>query len=171
MSLQHEIYEVENINPHWKSKSRIIGRACELYCCKHIRCINCNSNDWLECKTNEKSKDQICNKCNKKYQIKCKSSSEKQIRNIIKNNVFKTLGGEYNTTLRSIEQDIDYIIVLYDKKSNYNILNIMHISSKYITEKNIIPRKPLSDKARRKGWQGCNIQFDNFCFINNNFKC
>jgi hypothetical protein len=29
-----------------------------------------------------------------------------------------------------------------------------------ITEERVEPRKPLSSKARRAGWQGCNIVID-----------
>ena len=40
--------------------------------------------NWLECNVNAKSKDQICKNCGKKYQIKCKNTTEKLYKNIKK---------------------------------------------------------------------------------------
>lgn len=168
MSFQECINEVKQQNCNWKSNSRIIGKAGEIYCFKNIKCVICNSLDWLKCATNEKSKDQICNKCGKKYQIKCKNISERSCKNLKKNRIFKTIGAEYNTTLKSINEEIDYIILLY-KKVEYVILDIIHISSDNITHDNIIARKPLGSNAKRAGWQGCNLHFTNINFINSAF--
>tara|TARA_Y100000385_G_scaffold218810_1_gene228172 strand:- start:1478 stop:1984 length:507 start_codon:yes stop_codon:yes gene_type:complete len=165
MSLEFYINKVKEQNPLWKNNSRIIGRAAEIYSCEKIKCIKCNEMNWLECNVNEKSKDQICKNCGKKYQIKCKNISEKSYNNIKKNDEFKTIGAEYNTTLKNIENQIDYIIILY-KKINNDILGIIHIKSDNITYNNIIPRKPLSNSAKRAGWQGCNLHFTNINFIN-----
>ena len=165
MSLEFYINKVKEQNPLWKNNSRIIGRAAEIYSCEKIKCIKCNEMNWLECNVNEKSKDQICKNCGKKYQIKCKNISEKSYNNIKKNDEIKTIGAEYNTTLKNIENQIDYIIILY-KKINNDILGIIHIKSDNITYNNIIPRKPLSNSAKRAGWQGCNLHFTNINFIN-----
>jgi len=162
MSLEQEIENVKNEHSEWKSKSRIIGRSGEKYCLKNLKCPLCNSSDWLECVTNEKSKDQICKQCKKKYQIKCKNINEKQCKKISENSKLKILGSEYITTKKSIEDNIDYIIILYNSKANYRILEIIHINSKNITDLNIIPRKPLSKKAKRAGWQGCYLEFTKF---------
>lgn len=168
MFLQDYIDEVKLENPLWKSKSRIIGRAGEIFCCNCMKCIKCDSSNWLECITNEKSKDQICIKCNKKYQIKCKNITEKQYNNIMSSKIFKTIGAEYNTTLKSVEEKIDYIIILYDKK--YKILDILHINSDNINCNNIIPRKKLGPNARRAGWKGCYLNFTDFNCIKSSFN-
>lgn len=168
MSLQQQVDKVKEDNPLWKSNSRIIGRAAEIYCCEKIKCIKCNEMNWSECDTNTKSKDQICKNCGKKYQIKCKNITKKLYNNIKINKEFKTIGGEYNTTLKSIEDEIDYIIILYEKV-NHNILDIIHIKSVNITSDNIIPRKPLSKNAKRAGWRGCKLHFTNIHFNNHAF--
>lgn len=164
MSLQKSIDEVKMIFPLWKSKSRIIGRAGEIYCYKNMKCIKCNASDWKECTINEKSKDQICKKCNKKYQIKCKNISKNYYNKLKKTLKFKTIGAEYNSTLNSIKEKIDYIIILYEKENN-NIIDIIHIKSNNISENNIIPRKPLGKTAKRAGWQGCYLIFEHINFI------
>ena len=167
MSLQPQIDKVKEQNPLWKSNSRIIGRAAEIYSCEKIQCIKCNEMNWLECIVNAKSKDQICKNCGKKYQIKCKNTTEKEYNKLKKTRIFKTVGGEYNTTLKSIKEKIDYIIILYDKE--YVILDIIHIKCDDITGDNFIPRNKLSPDARRAGWQGCNLHFANINFINSVF--
>lgn len=147
-------------NNNWKSESRIVGESCEYYIMNNIKCIRCNESNFEKCKTNEQSKDLICISCNQKFQIKAKSSTQKQVNNIKTKNLFKTLGGEYSTTLKHIDEQIDYLIILYEKLS-YKIISILYINHENINSKCIIPRKPLSITARRAGWQGCHIIFDN----------
>lgn len=163
MSLLDYINRVKILHPLWKSQSRIIGRASEIYSCENIKCIECDIIYWLEYDTNEKSKDQVCKKCNKKYQIKCKKITERFYEKLKKETIFKTVGAEYNTTLNSLNDKIDYIIILYS--NDYNILDIIHVKDIDITQNNIIPRKPLGKNARRAGWQGCYLYFENFTFV------
>jgi hypothetical protein len=163
MSLKLEIDFVKN-NTEWKSVSRIIGRAGEIYCCNKLKCPNCNSKEWIECDVNKKSKDQICKICNKNYQIKCKKITTGQHTKIITSKKVKMIGAEYNTTLKSLDENIDYIVMLYDK--NYFIIDVLNIKSQNLTKENIIPRTPLSKNAKRGGWQGCNLIFNNFESLN-----
>ena len=165
MSLKLYIDKIKIDKPHWKSKSQIIGKAGEKYFYHNLKCLECLQTNLLECKINEKSKDIICKSCNKKYQIKCKKYSQSEYNNLKKKRIFKTIGAEYNTTLRSINENIDYIIILYDENRDYLILNIIHVKSINITEKNIIPRKPLGPNAKRAGWQGCYLHFSDINFI------
>lgn len=151
-------------NNNWKNESRIVGEACEYYIKNNIKCVRCNENNFKKYKTNETSKDLICISCNQKFQIKAKSVTHKQVNNIKNKNIFKTIGGEYSTTVKNINEQIDYLILLYEKKS-YKIINILYIKYENINLNCIIPRKPLSTNAKRAGWQGCNIIFDNIQFI------
>ena len=48
---------------NWKSKSRIVGEAGEIYIKDHLQCQRCNIQDFDKCKTNEPSKDLVCNNC------------------------------------------------------------------------------------------------------------
>ncbi len=152
------------LNNNWKNESRIVGEASEEYVKNNIKCIRCNNINFEKCKTNEKSKDLICISCNQKYQIKAKCATQKQINSIINKNTFKTIGGEYLTTLNNIDQNIDYLIILYEKNS-YKIQKILYIRNEYINQQCIIPRNPLSANAKRAGWQGCNIVFSNIEII------
>ena len=163
MELNQLVSQVKQ-NTNWKSESRIVGEACEYYVKNNIKCIRCNNHNFEKCKTNEKSKDLICINCNQKYQIKAKSATHKQVDNIKCKNQFKTIGGEYSTTINNINEEIDYLIVLYETQS-YKVINVLYISNEHINSSCILPRKPLSSTAKRAGWQGCNILFDNIQII------
>jgi type II restriction enzyme len=163
MELSKIIIQIRN-NNNWKNESRIIGEACEEYIKNSIKCVRCKNGNFEKYKTNEKSKDLFCLECNQKYQIKAKCATQKQLNNIIYKNEFKTIGGEYSTTINNINENIDYIIILYEKNS-YEIKKLLYIKNEFINTECIIPRKPLSLTAKRAGWQGCNIIFNNFEII------
>lgn len=159
MELDEFIFQVKQ-NTDWKSESRIIGEACEDFVKNKIKCIRCDDYaNFEKCKTNQKSIDLICINCNQKYQIKAKNVTQRQVDNILFKKQFKTIGGEYSTTLNNINEKIDYLIVLYEKHC-YNILSILYIKNENVNSDCIIPRKPLSATAKRAGWQGCSIVFD-----------
>ena len=163
MELNEFILQIKE-NNSWKSESRIVGEACEYYIKNNVNCVRCFSNNFEKCKTNEKSKDLICINCQQKFQIKAKSATQKQVNNIKNKNTFKTIGGEYLTTLKNIDEQIDYLIILYEKHS-YKIINILYIKNENITSDCILPRKPLSITAKRAGWTGCNILFNDIQII------
>jgi type II restriction enzyme len=163
MELNKIVSQVKE-NNNWKSESRIVGEACEYYIKNNIKCVRCDDNNFEKCKPNEQSKDLICISCNQKYQIKAKCATQKQVNNIKNKNSFNTIGGEYSTTLKNINDQIDYLIILYEKQS-YKIINIFYIKNENINSNCIMPRKPLSITAKRAGWQGCNILFDNIQII------
>ena len=51
------------------------------------------------------------------------------------------------------------MLLFYDEK-NMTVVDFQVIHYSFITEKNILPRKPLSAEARRAGWQGCFIDIE-----------
>ena len=147
----------------WKSVSKIVGEAIE-NCVITIPCPICNEKALVKYKANEKSKDVKCEKCNCQIQIKAKKhkATKKEISSL------ELLGAEYKTTCSSIkEQNVHYLILLYSVTDNniYTINNIYFINSVDINDSCIIPRKPLSSKAKRAGWQGCILRFKTFKLI------
>jgi len=143
---------IDNVNKHkkWKSASRIVGEACELYVLENCSCKRCG--EKLEkCKTNEKSRDLVCSGCQQNYQVKAKKYT-KNIKETI-----KLIGAEYNTTMKSFNDNIDYIIVLYlDSEAK----QILYSNYESISKNSIIPRNPLGPTAKRSGWQGCYIKLN-----------
>jgi len=51
------------------------------------------------------------------------------------------------------------------KNNLIKIINILYVKNENINSDCIIPRKPLSITAKRAGWQGCNILFNNIEII------
>ena len=149
--LQKYILEV---NPNWKSNSRIFGQAVENWFVENINCF-CNGK-FLLSNINQKSYDCSCNKCNKKIQIK----SQKNIFRPNKLGLLKILGAEYQTTLKSInrKEEWDLFLISYNK-NELKVIQILQIKNKFINSECVIPRNPLGPNARRAGWQGCYLEF------------
>jgi len=146
--------EIQQINNKWKSKSRIYGEVIELWVENNLPC-SCNGK-LITQPANQKSIDSTCNKCGKNIQIK---SSSKQFK-INRKNELKILGAEFTTTLNSVNSNLnwDLMLVHYNKDENF-VVEIKLVKSKNISYKNVIPRKPLGQNARRAGWQGCYLVF------------
>lgn len=141
----------------WKSTSRVIGEAME-DCVITMPCPICSDKALVKYKTNQKSKDVKCEKCNCQIQIKATKHTKKQLTYI------KVLGAEYKTTCSSIkENNVHYLILMYSVAGDkYNINDIYFIDHADINDSCIIARPPLSSKAKRAGWQGCYLVFNKF---------
>jgi len=134
----------------YKSKSQIARVVTEAWVISNITCPNCGSS-LRKYPANEKSKDVFCPSCGNDFQIK--SSKNKFSKRIT--------GAEYNTTLHSVKigENPSFMLLHYDENS-MRVVDFMLIHNSFITSEIIIPRKPLSKKARRAGWQGCLIEID-----------
>ena len=157
----HPYYIEVETERNWKSKSKIMGQATENYVKENIYCPVCDKrSDLNSYPINTKSKNFRCkNKdCRKRFQVQALKVNERKFKKIQKTREIKTMGGDYRTTIKNLKEEIDYIIILYEERNLY-IYDIIHISSDTINESNIIPRSPLSPKAKRAGWQGCFLYF------------
>lgn len=146
MDLQLQVELAEG----YKSKSQIARITTEAWIVANINCPNCG-NDLHEYPANEKSKDVYCKSCKADFQIK--SSKNRFSKRIT--------GAEYNTTLKSVRNAKNpSIMLLFYNEKTMKVVDLQIIHHSYITEKNIIPRKPLSAEAKRAGWQGCMIDIE-----------
>jgi type II restriction enzyme len=94
--------------------------------------------------------DFFCNKCKEQYELKSKQGKFGK----------KITDGEYNTMIKRINSNENpNLFAMTYEKGSYNIKDIIAIPKYFFTEKVIEKRKPLSDKAKRAGWTGCNILF------------
>ncbi len=147
---------------NWTSASRIVGEAVE-DCVVTLPCPICNVAALKKYRANQKSKDAACENCGGQFQIKAARSSAatKSSENA---KPLKLLGAEYNTTRASIQDNnVHYIVFLYSfTGATYTINNVLFIDRMHINENCIVPRNPLSSKARRAGWIGCTLVFGTF---------
>ncbi len=141
------------VPPIWKSQSRIFGEACEYWVESNISCHKC-SGKLIKLRANEKSIDCRCSSCGEEYQVKSRKQKIVNTKNKI-----KITGAEYKTTLSKI--GIWNLIVIQYEINTYSVVDYKIIDKDFITASCVFPRKPLGPKARRAGWQGCYLIFEN----------
>ena len=163
---------------NWTSASRIVGEAVE-DCVITLPCPICSVVALKKYQANQKSKDAACENCGGQFQIKATQSKATQskatqskatqskpkaLRKSKPVTHLKLLGAEYNTTRASIrENNVHYIVFMYSfTGETYTINDVLFIDRVHINESCIVPRNPLSSKARRAGWIGCTLVFGTF---------
>jgi len=131
----------------YKSKSQIARVTTEAWVLQNVSCPNCDL-PLNEYPANQKSKDVFCNLCDSEFQIK---SSKKRFSE-------KITGAEYNTTLNSVRNgNHPSLMLLFYDENSMRVVDFEIIHYSFLKENCIIPRKPLSPSAKRRGWQGCLI--------------
>jgi len=112
-----------------------------------IYCPNCGTN-VNHYENNRPVADFFCFKCKEEYELKSKKDS---IGDII-------VDGAYRTMIERLKSsnNPNFFLLNYDLR-NFSILNFLVIPKHFFIPDIIERRKPLSRKARRVGWIGCNI--------------
>ena len=114
---------------------------------KNLICQKCKKNKTLKkLPTNFKCADIICDFCGFLAQVK--TSNVKNI-DILPNTI---LGAGWKVQKERMNEGIYF--PLYLILVNQNNYSIFYLSEDNQSEEIFIPRKPLSSKARRAGWQG-----------------
>ena len=115
-----------------------------------VTCPGCGGSLQL-LPANTRATDLRCKQCGETYQLKSQSRPFGH----------RILGAEYNTTLKSIQNDTHpSLILLYYDPNSMLVKGLEFVHKSWITPSAIIARKPLGPNARRAGWQGCQINFD-----------
>lgn len=132
----------------YKNKSQIIRNKTEEYVKKYIFCPNCGSM-IIKYPNNNPCGDFFCQKCNEDYELKSKKNKF----------AGKIVDGEYNKMINKInsEKPSNFFFLAY--KDNV-VVDFFTIPKFFFTSLIIEKRKPLSPKAKRAGWTGCNILYN-----------
>jgi type II restriction enzyme len=134
------------------SKSQIARVETEKWAINNLFCPFCG-HPMSESSANTKVFDFSCTICNQQYQLKTLS---KRIGK-------KLIGSEYYTFIKAVETGTvpNFIIMEYFIEDNvFMAKEVIFIPKVFITEETIEKRKPLSETARRAGWTGCNLLFE-----------
>lgn len=116
----------------------------ELWAVENFYCAACGTG-LVAYQSNTKVYDFYSPICRENFQLK---SSSRPFASSV-------LGGEYNTTLQSIMDDrFPSLILLHYDLNNWAVSDLSLIHRACITTSCIVPRVPLSPKAKRAGWQG-----------------
>lgn len=133
----------------YKSKSQKIRVASESWFLNNSYCVECLS-ILSKFPNNKPVADFLCEKCKEQYELKSKNGKIGS----------KILDGEYHTMIKRINSNENPNLFTLSYDDEYNVKNIIAIPKYFFTEKVIEKRNPLSKTARRAGWTGCNILFN-----------
>lgn len=136
----------DDIANEYKSNSQKARIITENWFLENFKCPYCGM-FLIQHGANNKCADFYCEKCKEEFELKSINGKfpKKKIN-----------GSEYNATVEKIRSGtgINWILLEHD---NYIVKNLTFIPKYMIYDELIEPRKPLSNTARRAGWQGCRI--------------
>lgn len=133
---------------NYKSRSQIARAIIEPWAEYNLYCLECPSDDISALPNNTKVADLRCPKCETTYQIKSS------------NGRFGTRvhGADYRSYLLAAETKSFPNLLLVEWDSRFSCVFVVRaIQGAAISADRIVPRNPLSDRARRARWRGCTI--------------
>ncbi|MFA6552107.1 MAG: DpnI domain-containing protein [Candidatus Paceibacterota bacterium] len=132
----------------YKSQPQKIRVLTEHWVDNNIFCPNCGHLDIDRYKNNKPVADFFCSNCKEDYELKSKQDTFGN----------KIIDGAYRTMIEKLQssKNSNFFLLNYDLQ-NLDVLNFLVIPKHFFVPEIIEERKPLSEKARRAGWIGCNI--------------
>lgn len=114
----------------------------------NLYCLRCTRNALARLPASTPVADFECPRCNASYQFKSKDGRFGSL----------LVGAAFDVTVRAARERKmpEHILVEFDRRRSI-VVYADAVPGALIDERRIIPRRPLSAKARRAGWQGCNI--------------
>ena len=139
----------KNLASNYTNNSQIARVLTENWVKQNSYCPNCGEVELSEFENNRKVADFYCSKCYEEFELKSKKGIK--VGNTI-------VDGAYTSMIDRINSDNNpnFFFLTYNK-SQLSVNNYLIIPKHFFTSAIIVKRKPLSPKARRAGWIGCNI--------------
>lgn len=133
----------------YHSKTQIARVLTEDWLSRNMYCPICGNAVLRHYEANRPVADFYCESCHSDFELKSKESGRDSLGSLIND-------GQYDKMVECItsNQNPHFFFMQY---SDFKVRNLILIPNHYFTPSIIIKRKPLSDKARRAGWVGCNI--------------
>jgi type II restriction enzyme len=130
------------------SSAQVARLALETWASFNLYCLDCESDALDRLPNNTPVADFKCYVCDRSYQLKAQDGRfGVRIPGVAINPRF-----DY---IRRGEMP-EHILVEFDKQLN-TVVFVDAIPGRLIPEDRVVPQKPLSQTARRAGWQGCSI--------------
>lgn len=147
----HNIYFDQNLAEQYKSPSQKIRVLTENWVDEEIFCPSCGHN-ISKFGSNRPVADFYCPYCNEEYELKSKKDGVGN----------KIVNGAYATMIKRLEgsNNPNFFLLNY-APNNLAVLNFFVIPKYFFVPEIIEKRAPLSKRARRAGWIGCNIILQN----------
>jgi len=135
----------------YSSKSQIARVLTENWVKENSYCPCCGEIPLNEFKNNKPVADFYCTRCNEEFELKSKNGKFSKIIN----------DGAYSTMIERVNSSKNPNFFFLTYSNNWLVENFLIVPKQFFTSEIIIKRKPLSDKAKRAGWIGCNINLSN----------
>lgn len=135
----------------YTSKSQIARVATQAWVRRELPCLRCSSQPLTPTTENTKSRDFECSRCNEPYELKSKAGHFTRW----------VANGEYDTLLETIRsgRTPNLLLLEYDAV-DFCVLGLQAVHRTLLSPLAVVPREPLSDRAQRAGWRGCNLDLD-----------
>jgi type II restriction enzyme len=117
---------------------------------RELYCAACTSDRLLSSRTNTPAIDFVCPECDQCFQLKSfKTWNQKKIPD-----------AAYDSMVRAIRSDRVPNLLILQYSADWLVKNLLLVPRVFFSETVIEKRPPLSPRARRAGWVGCNILLD-----------
>lgn len=134
----------------YKAGSQIARVLSEDWCGRELYCAACDSDRLLTSSANTPAVDFVCPKCDQSFQLKSLRTWNQK----------KIVDAGYESMVRAIRSDRVPNLLILQYSADWLVSNLLLVPSVFFSETVIEKRAPLSFKARRAGWVGCNILLD-----------
>lgn len=131
----------------FKSKLQITRILTEDWVLQNSYCPSCGMKPLKEFENNRPVADFYCIKCSEEFELK---SKREKFSNLVPDGAYQQMTERINS-----DNNPNFFFLSYTK--NWNVKDFFVIPKQFFTNEIIIRRKPLSEKAKRAGWIGCNI--------------
>lgn len=135
----------------YSNNSQIARILTENWVEQNSYCPCCGNLPLNNFENNRPVADFYCSQCSEEFELKSKNGK-----------LSKTItDGAYSTMIERINsnENPNFFFLTYSK--NWSVSDFLLIPKHFFTNEIIIKRKPLSSKAKRAGWVGCNIDISN----------
>ena len=139
----------QNLAEEYKNHSQKIRVMSEWWAADNLFCPCCGNNKLLKMPNNYPVGDFKCELCNSVFELK---SKEGNIGNKIND-------GSYDTMIERIKSNFQPELFILQYSMQLSVTDLMLIPKFFFIPSIIEKRKPLSLNARRAGWIGCNILY------------
>ncbi len=132
----------------YNSPSQIVRVLSEAWVKSTVYCPNCGADNICRHRDNQPVLDFYCETCREDYELKSKRNTLGK----------KLVDGAYDAKMKSIAsgEGPNFFALSYDA-AQWRVNDFIVIPKHFFVPDVIEKRKPLSKKAKRAGWVGCNI--------------
>ena len=144
-------YFDRSLAAQYKSVSQKIRVMTEAWVTENIACPRCWGSRLAHLPQNTPLGDFSCPPCSSQYELKSKRGKVGR----------KIVGGSYDKCIERVmsNDNPDWLVMSYDA-AELCVEDLWFVPKHFFVPEIIERRKPLSEHAKRKGWVGCNILFD-----------